>query len=229
MPTEPTTSQNTISGKIVVKETGIGIPDLLVVLYDLDSSSAYNNIINATMSSGSSEYGDRLGSVLTSTDGTWSLSYEDAAFGTDDPSEKRPDLFLMVMAPEDSDSTSAPAVLHRTKALRVNSGRSEAYIVRIAKQVLTDANIGTTADQEESSKTTEKIDKFRRAKTAQQALKEGMKEVIEEIDADENTDRQNRKDVLKSLIFANTAPQAGFYNFVAEDQSVKDVQDEVYD
>ncbi len=219
--------QNIISGKIIVKETGIGVPDLLVVLYDLDSSSSFNNIINATMPTGSSEFGDRLGSVLTGPDGTWSLSYDDAIFGADAPSEKRPDLFLMVMAPEDSDSQVAPVVLHTSKVLRVNSGRSEAYIIRLAQQPLLDAQLIRTAEDVEAGKTTEKIEKFRREKIARQDLKAGMKEVIGSLEVEENGEAVTRKTTLKNMLLPGAAVVENLY-ILPENGNLENVQAEVY-
>jgi hypothetical protein len=42
--------------------------------------------------------GDRIGSVITGQDGSWSLNYDDSEFLILTPTEKRPDLQLMVLA-----------------------------------------------------------------------------------------------------------------------------------
>jgi len=63
---------NTISGKIILKESGIGIPDLLVVIYDLDPStkpeedfSSSSTSVDPLQPKPLPVIGDRLGSVLS--------------------------------------------------------------------------------------------------------------------------------------------------------------------
>lgn len=228
METTTAVPQNMITGKVILKETGAGIPNLLVVLYDIDSSSAYNTTINATLTPGAYEFGDRLGSVLTEADGSWSLSYTDAAFGADDPSEKRPDLLLMVMAPEDADRDGPPVILYTSKSLRVNSGRSEAYIVRLTSQQLQSAQVNMSNEQRDNTKTTEQIQEFRQKKNTQMALRLGLKQVITDFDGFEQQQRNDLRTALKSKILSNPALQPDRHNFVLEGQSVKDVQKEVY-
>src|SRR5262245_18640532 len=56
-------SSNKISGRVVLKESGAGIPDLLVVIHDVDPGTRPEELIDAP------EDGDRIGSVLTAADG----------------------------------------------------------------------------------------------------------------------------------------------------------------
>ena len=95
---------NIISGKVVLLDSAIGIPDLLVVIYDLDPGTKPEEVIlgGAAIDGGldPNTLGDRLGSVLTNADGTFVLGYEDADFRIRNASEKRPDLLIHVLAPE---------------------------------------------------------------------------------------------------------------------------------
>lgn len=101
MPTSQSTKAsdlNTIRGKVTLKESGAGIPDLLVVIYDLDpgtkSEESSDNpdptIARMAQPSPNALQADRLGSVITAQDGTWLLSYADSEYRVANPAEKRP-------------------------------------------------------------------------------------------------------------------------------------------
>jgi hypothetical protein len=128
-----TPSVNSISGKVVLKESGIGIPDLVVAIYDLDPGTKPEEEIGTPagpISATSQPFatqpaGDSLGSVQLNKDGTFRLTFDDAEFRIRKPDERRPDLLLMILAPEDADSETPPKVLFSSKLLRQNSGRTE--------------------------------------------------------------------------------------------------------
>jgi hypothetical protein len=191
-------TMNSISGKIILKETGMGIPDLLVVIYDLDpgtrSDENFTEPITRLATGAqpdSTLLGDRLGSVASAIDGSWKLDYEDDEFRQLNQAEKRPDLQLMVLAPEDADTGTPPVILFNSRLLRVNSGRQEAYIIRISQKQLLDAKITITANSSEEDLTASKIQQYRQKKVEAQALREGMKSVnleFEAQDAPVNTD-----------------------------------------
>jgi hypothetical protein len=110
-------SVNRISGKVLQKETGVGIPDLLVVIYDLDPGTRSEEEFPtpAPPTTGplpvTAFLGDRLGSVLSGADGSWALEYQDSEFRIANNTEKRPDLQLTVLAPEVADAVAAPPAL----------------------------------------------------------------------------------------------------------------------
>ena len=92
---------NTILGKVVLKETGLGIPDLLVVIFDMDPNTqpeeARASGVTIAVPSVIPQ-ADRLGSVLTERNpaqpernGSFSLTYEDEEFRIRNADEKRPD------------------------------------------------------------------------------------------------------------------------------------------
>jgi hypothetical protein len=145
-----------VSGKVLVKETGVGIPNLQVVLYDLDNRPAQSSpndpieIFNFPNQPAPFFWqafpGDRLGSVLTNDRGDFELTFEDEDFATREQ-VKRPDLILFVMAPEDSGATNsqnlsylpkspAQRILHYSYDPVVNSGKNEGYIIRIPSGLL---------------------------------------------------------------------------------------------
>ncbi|MCB0566515.1 MAG: hypothetical protein KDD01_19265, partial [Phaeodactylibacter sp.] len=121
---------NTITGKIALLNTGAGIANLLVVVYDVDPETKPEEVI-AELASTSAKaktrtksgndlgfVGDRIGSVLTGQDGSFTLSYEDEAFQIHDSREVRPDLFLMVFAPEQTNKSLTESLLFYSPEIR---------------------------------------------------------------------------------------------------------------
>lgn len=144
-------SINTISGKIVQKESGLGIPDLLVVIYDLDPGTRPEEVITIAGSTGLvvapavatpvESPGDRLGSVLTDAQGAFELSFDDAEYQLRNPQEQRPDLLLLVMAPEEIGVDVRQSILFTSTTIRQNAGRTEQYLIRLTADQLTKAGI----------------------------------------------------------------------------------------
>ncbi|MBK6483554.1 MAG: hypothetical protein IPG01_10580 [Chitinophagaceae bacterium] len=102
---------NIVKGKILVKETLVGIPNLLVVLYDIDPrtlkyiSESFKDERVAAQPLNINYYwarinGDRIGSVVTNERGEFELSYENSEFIIEQK-EFRPDLILFVLPPEE--------------------------------------------------------------------------------------------------------------------------------
>src|SRR5262245_58652319 len=92
-------TRNTVSGKVILKETGVGIPDLIVIIFDLDPVTGPDGrvltIDGSTTNNAASMPADRIGSVITSADGSWALPYDDSEFQAS-VNEKRPDLWILV-------------------------------------------------------------------------------------------------------------------------------------
>ena len=111
---------NSISGRITHKETGIGIPDLLVVIYDVDPNTRPEEIsLEGTVPvSGSIAQplvfppGDRIASIATNLEGRFAVDYEDSEFRIRSEKEKRPDLLLLVVAPEETGQAPNSRILH---------------------------------------------------------------------------------------------------------------------
>ncbi len=135
-------STNIISGKVTHSESGLGIFNLLVVVIDLDPNTPPEDILDTTPSEDLKNSPERLGSVLTDFNGNFSLSYEDIEFQTQNPKEKRPDISIQILAPEDASSEKEPVVLYKTVRPRQNAGRQEAFMIKISSKQLIAAGIG---------------------------------------------------------------------------------------
>jgi hypothetical protein len=132
---------NTVQGKIVLANPALGIPDALVVLYDLDPDTKPEETIasasfDATNGDAFSLLGDRIGSVLTAADGGFSLSFEDTEFRIRNSQEKRPDLLLLVLAPELPGRPIRERILFTSPQVRQNAGRQESYLIQLTDEDL---------------------------------------------------------------------------------------------
>jgi hypothetical protein len=129
-------AQNTVSGRVILKESGVGIPNLLVVLF-----SPQPVILLRDAPPTADVSGDRLGSVITGQDGSFALSYDDNEFRIVNPKQGRPDLHLSVFAPEEPGSVPEELVLFSTILPRQFGARTEQYIVRLTTKQLDKAGI----------------------------------------------------------------------------------------
>jgi hypothetical protein len=130
-------TQNSVSGRVLLKESGVGIPNLLVVVFDAAP------IKLAGSGNGSADVvGDRLGSVITGPDGSFGpVIYDDIDFRILNADEKRPELHLKVFAPEEPGASPDGLVLFTSVLRRDNGARTEQFIVRLSTTVLEKAGI----------------------------------------------------------------------------------------
>ena len=167
-PTSPSTSLNRffIQGKIVVKETEIGVPNLLVRAFDLDVWRATNqeipsgsevtdsmdtkndllkqyNLHAVPFYENNSNYlismSDSLGSVLTDANGKFELEYDTTDFNIYEEKELRPELVLRIEKPIDISENILEFqnnVMYVTLPIRLKAGRVESYFFRIPKAIL---------------------------------------------------------------------------------------------
>lgn len=227
-------STNTVRGKVTLKESGVGIPDLLVVIYDLDPGSRPEEPFDnpdggAGQPQGYALQGDRLGSVITAKDGTWLLTYTESEFRISPPlNEKRPDLQLMVLAPEDADKDKPPVILFNSKVLRQNSGRNEGYLIRISAKQLIDAELPVPGTEKDPITSDNQIENLRSRKTAEKALRDGMRMVNKEFEDAERPLSQELRDSFKKAILPNRDLLNNMFNFVKETDTIGDVQKKVF-
>lgn len=157
---------NKISGRVILKETGLGIPDLLVVIHDVDPGTTPEETLPAggassgtrtarttsargaaaAAASSRAGIGDRLGSRLTSPTGAFDFEYEDEEFQIRNAEERRPDLLLLVVAPEEPGIDEESRVLFTSRDIRQNAGRTEQYLIRIPGDVLKKAGVPLPLD-----------------------------------------------------------------------------------
>src|SRR5262245_38343588 len=138
-------AMNEISGRVVLIGSGAGIRDVLVVVYDVDPKTASEegspSSERVDRTGSASPPGDRIGSVLTAADGSFRIAYEDAEFRIRNPDERRPDLLLEVLAPEQADTDLGSQVLYVSRAVRQDAGRIEQYQIGLTVDRLRKAGI----------------------------------------------------------------------------------------
>jgi hypothetical protein len=133
---------NKVFGKVLVKETGAGIPNLLVALFDVDPQAAAQSTAYMDPSCLPAAGVRRIGSVITTENGAFELTFDPSSFTTHD-AESRPGLLLRVYAPEDSQDLDLPTSLPPSGRLllfsnvqRHDAGQIEAYILRVPRSML---------------------------------------------------------------------------------------------
>jgi hypothetical protein len=131
---------NKVTEKILLHESGIGIPNLIVTVYDVDFDAlpkdAFQSKPAKVVNFWDQLQGDRLGSVLTDGDGAFVLEYDDEEF-----KEGRPDLLLFVTAPEGAGLDGCSPMLHVSCGIRQNAGRIESYLIRLNSEELKKAGV----------------------------------------------------------------------------------------
>jgi len=145
-----------ISGYVLVKETNSGVPNLVVTAYDTEKS--IQEIMGVSPAGGALllwNFGKRIGSVLTGQDGKFILKSEDLEFPGN---EARPDLLLIIFAPEDIQNMNAPyplppeeRVLYISTVPRADAGAEEAFVIRLLQAQLDHFYIAVTASANEST------------------------------------------------------------------------------
>ena len=147
---------NKITGKVLHQQSLLGIPNLIIVIYDFDpdAQGALEETFGTTNPNTTNENpnntlvglwnlfpGDRLGSVYTDRAGSFELEYDDSAFRRKNEKEIRPDLFLCVLA-HDTPNNQLPAnsplhrILYRTTVPIFNAGQQESFIIQLPSDVL---------------------------------------------------------------------------------------------
>lgn len=203
-----------VSGKVLVKETGVGIPNLQVVLYDLDIRLAqsspndpveiFNPLNQPALPNQPAPFfwqafpGDRLGSVLTNDQGGFELTFDDEDFAAREQ-VKRPDLILFVMAPEDSGASINPQnlsylpkspaqrILHYSYDPVVNSGKNEGYIIRIPSRLLDDFGILYPGQSRVSPSSSQLIGSLEQARQLETAIRQNEQKYVQD-----NVDKQRK-------------------------------------
>lgn len=147
-----------IYGSVLVKETNSGVPNLVVVAYD--SEKTMQEIIsNHKEGSFTPQFieklGKRMGSVLTDSDGKFEVNSELLDF---QGNESRPDLLLVILAPEDVIDEKHPfplppekRILYISSVSRTDAGAEEAYIIRLRQSQLDHHKIKVTSTQDETN------------------------------------------------------------------------------
>ncbi|GGM16240.1 hypothetical protein [Deinococcus aerophilus] len=110
---------NTVVGSVIVSETGRGIPNLLVVAFDVNSTTGSTTLPQDAWL--------RLASTITDAEGRFRIEYETSTAAGD--ARARVQLLLTVSPPEETADAREPLFVAPT--VRKNASASEAYYVRI--------------------------------------------------------------------------------------------------
>jgi hypothetical protein len=145
-----------ISGHVLVKETNLGIPDLIVAAYDC-GRPIQESLRRGPDGKGLSleDAGRRIGSVLTEPDGRFVLTSEDLEF---QGNEQRPNLLVIVFAPEDVQGLDMPfplppeeRILYISTVPRNDAGAEEAFTIRLLQTQLDHFDLKAGASLPDSS------------------------------------------------------------------------------
>lgn len=163
------TISNVVSGKILHKGSGRGIRNLLIELFDLDNwadpeggdtstiardtSSIARDISSVDISS-LYKNADRIGSGITDVSGNFVFEVTAKDFNLPRKAEQKPDLVLLVLAPDEPGLDINKRVLHLAKDVRLNAGTKEAYIIKLPTTLLQEKEIPFGEDVEETAETT---------------------------------------------------------------------------
>jgi hypothetical protein len=225
-------TMNRVTGKVLLKETNVGIADLLVEVYDVDPGTRPEDLM-APSGSGSiavlpgtntrtsqvNLIAERLLSMATGPSGEFSGEYDDADFRRRNPEERRPDLMLLVRAPEETSGDPNTRVLFVSKEARVDAANHETYVVRIPLAALTAAGLSAPTDLALETEDPDAItNKMKVAVTRQVKLnfdvqKIAAEQVAAERDRSTRIEKQVEERLLEKLTGIPTAA-ADRFNYV---------------
>jgi len=129
-----------IHGRVLVRETNLGIENLLVTAYDAAVETAAMLLEAAASPKGKEAFGRRIASVVTDGNGAFELTADDLHFSGNEP---RPNLLLVIFAPEDVQSAERPfplpperRILYLSAVPRTDAGAEEAFVIRLLQKQL---------------------------------------------------------------------------------------------
>jgi hypothetical protein len=135
-----------ITGYVLIRETSAGIPNLVVKAFD---SGGAPDVLrkHAPTVDVMKQLGRPISSVFTNEEGRFSFSTEDLEFPGNEP---RPDLIVVVFAPEDILDPTHPypknpeeQVLYMSIVPRIDAGAQEAFVIRLSREVVSGRGIDT--------------------------------------------------------------------------------------
>ncbi len=124
-------------GKVLVKESSVGISNLIVSIVDVDN-------FEIDPSHANKKSYQRIGSTITDDDGSFELLFDRSVFITDDSREGKPDLTLVVSTPNEmmeNNEFEENYLFYNQGAIRKNAGYEEAYIIKIKQDALKEYDV----------------------------------------------------------------------------------------
>lgn len=144
-----------VCGYVLVRETNSGIPNLVINAYDAEEP--IEKVIGERLNEGPSflrSLGKRIGSAITDQNGQFSLNSANFEFPGN---ELRPDLLILVLAPEDIQCAEKPyplppekRILYISTVPRTDAGAEEAFVIRLLQEQLDHFKIPATTSTSES-------------------------------------------------------------------------------
>ena len=229
---------NTITGKVESKEQHDGVPDVLVVAYDMGVDGVRDDrgedvvleeeraedLWHVLTGQGAS----RLGSVLTDSEGLFELQYdEDRERGRDN---SRADLVLFILGPETTQEaddveprengqfpTATPLsrqILHHSHITRVEAGETESYLIQLSQKQLETAGISllerTIESFEPEREANRHLAAIDKASEFNQTVKDGLVDrgLIEEPQTRVDRSRKNLETIRKQTRRFTTVPKS---------------------
>lgn len=232
-----------VSMKVLHKETNKGLRDLLVVLLDLDNfqdpetgpvilrTSATNFPPEIDLTKLLADYAsyNRLFSGITDAQGEVAATIKPRDFNTGKESEQKPDLLLLVLAPEEPGLDLNKRLLYLSNDFRVDAGSNEAYVVRLSSKLLKEKELAVP-----ELETVDSIDAKIAAFQKRSAEAERFRGAILDVEKAKTQDRQdafvqtkNRFNELLAPLPINSVG-SNFSTFVGDNEKVKDKFDGHY-
>jgi hypothetical protein len=232
----------TVTAKILHKESGKPLPDLLVALFDIDNFtdpenkgnpqieavglSASNILVNNSFDIDFLyKNGNRLFSDITDANGKIFAEITAKDFNTGNENEQKPDIVLIVLAPEEPSLKPTDRLLYFSTDLRLNAGHKEAFIIKLDSELLKKKGIEINPQSKASNSVNTYIAGKEEQKQIQKEISEYNKKQIEEEKAERGKFRSSFRKAIK------TDPSALIKNglFVDENTTIKIKQEEAYD
>ncbi len=234
---------NKITGKITLTSSNIGIPNLLVVVYDVDLGTLSEESIiklfvegkelisqplkilndNKKPIDGFDGLGDRIGSVLTDNNGQFSIEYEDEEFRIRNKGERRPDLLVLVYAPEINGKLVNDNLLFISPEIRQNAGKKESYFIQLLEGQLIKAGVTIPQNQPTPLNAKSKFDAYKAKVEDEIALTDNIAKFEREKTIVKQTEIAAMRDNIKEQLLIKEVQSSDYSTFVAEGKKVIDV------
>jgi hypothetical protein len=150
---------NTIAGKVLHKETRQGLGDVLVELFDLDewgdpegidsprtardATTIANDPMSLIEGGVASLYkrAKRVGSASTRPSGEFVIQLTAKDFNLSRKPEQKPDLILLLLAPDEPGLDLNKRLLHFSRDIRFNASSSEAHVILLPSALLKEKGV----------------------------------------------------------------------------------------
>lgn len=232
---------NVVSGKVLHKETRNGLGDLVVELFDLDewadpeaeaspdprrdAASIARDPLSLLGRDITNLYriAKRVGCASTKLSGEFVIELTARDFNLSRKTEQKPDLILVVLAPDEPGYDLNKRLLHVSLAIRFNACSSEAHVILLPSALLKEKEVPFSERQQDNEETTRtRVDAYVNDKTRDRDFNAG---VSASHAAEAARDRQDRKVFRKDLIKGlatdySTVPVRGV--FAAEGDNIRD-------